>query len=99
MLTRRSFLATAAAAWNSGAVRHILPTASHDRILLKMSLKAPLSPAPLLRVGGRNFTGRRSDSAGSFWAFDELGCKPATSYELELLDARGKRLGDPWPLR
>jgi hypothetical protein len=38
--------------WNAGLVAHLLPTVSHDRILLKASFHEPLRETPLLYVGG-----------------------------------------------
>ena len=40
----------AADAWEAGPVGHLLPTVSHERILLKASFKAPLARAPALRI-------------------------------------------------
>ena len=37
-------------AWNSGVVRHLLPTVSDTQLLLKASFDAPLSQPPILRV-------------------------------------------------
>ena len=44
--------------WDAGLVRHLLPTVSDSRILLKVSFEQPLSAAPTLRVGARSFPGR-----------------------------------------
>lgn len=85
--------------WNSGAVRHMLPAASHNRLLLKLSLEGTLPDAPLLRIDGRPATGTKSDSAGAFWSFDVGGLSAATEYGLELETAGGDALCDPWPLR
>src|SRR2546430_17534060 len=38
-------------AWDTGVVRHLLPTVNDTRILIKVSLNAPLTDAPSLRVG------------------------------------------------
>ena len=43
-----------ASAWDAGAVRHLLPTVSHDRLLIKISFNAPLTDAAVLRVGLSN---------------------------------------------
>ena len=37
-----------AQAWDDGELTHLLPTSSHDRILIKASFKQPLDAAPLL---------------------------------------------------
>ncbi len=97
-MTRRQFLA-AAAALGSSPVRHLLPTANHHRILLKASFDRPFSQPPLLRAGHRRTPGVRSDTQGFFWSFDLDRLQPSTRYELQLHDAAGKALSDPWPLR
>ena len=91
--------ATAAVdAWNAGLVAHLLPTVSHDRILLKASFHEPLREVPLLHVGGRLVAGERTDSEGFFWQFDATGLEPSRPYGLILTDARGRPLCDEWPL-
>lgn len=94
-MRRREFLAmpAAAAAWKEGDVRHILPTASHDRALLKVSYAAPQVRAPRLRAAGREAAGERTDSRGEFWRFDLTGLKPDTEYTIALPGC------DAFPLR
>jgi hypothetical protein len=84
--------------WKRGPLRHLLPTLSHERIRLKASFDEPLDAAPRLVVGDRSSAGERMDAEGRFWLFDLGGLAPATTYELQLTDARGGPLGDPWPL-
>ena len=84
--------------WNGGLVAHLLPTVSHDRILLKASFHEPLRETPLLYVGGRLVAGERTDSEGFFWQFDAAGLEPSRPYGLILTDARGRPLCDEWPL-
>ena len=106
--SRRDFLRAAAglaaappgspAEWESGAVRHLLPAASHDRLLLKASFHRALPRAPLLRVGLRRVAGRRGDTAGEFFSFHVDGLEPQRPYELELLEAGGKPLCAPWSI-
>jgi hypothetical protein len=36
--------------WNPGPLKHIVPTANHERFLIKISLQAPVKEAPQLRV-------------------------------------------------
>lgn len=85
--------------WDAGAVAHLIPSANHQRILIKASfLEAPMG-APRLRIGERVVEGRASDSAGRFFAFDAGGLEAATSYSLRIVDAAGAPLCDPWPLR
>ncbi|MEO7652615.1 MAG: alkaline phosphatase D family protein [Bryobacteraceae bacterium] len=102
--TRRTFLGSAlvagvASAWNQGTVRHILPTANHQRFLVKVSVAEPLARPPVLLAAGNKYTALRTDTEGHYWSFDVGGLKPATSHDLSLSDAHGKRLCDPWPLK
>ena len=86
--------------WNHGSVLHILPTANHERFLIKVSFLQPIGEAPLLQVGEvRTVTGVRTDTDGRFWMFDAPGLEPETQYMLTLKTASGKRLCDPWPLK
>ncbi len=50
--------------WDAGRVRHLLPTVSDSRILLKASFDRPLTDAPILQVENTAITGRMSDTAG-----------------------------------
>lgn len=86
------------AGWNSGSVRHLLPTVNDRRMLLKASFQTALLKPPRLVVGKRVFTGRMTDTRGLFWAFDATGLEPARPYRLTLLEAAGKPLCDSWPL-
>src|SRR6478736_5784729 len=84
--------------WRAGAVRHLLPTASHDRFLVKASFDRPLSATPVIRAGNRSARSVRLDTAGEFYSFDITNLEPEHTYQLTLHDARGKDLCDPWPL-
>jgi hypothetical protein len=84
--------------WDAGPVFHALPTVSHDRILLKLSLTEAQAGAPSLRVGARTIPGVRTDSRGFFWEFDISGLAPARAYRLELRSGRGRALAEPWTL-
>ena len=53
--------------WDAGRVRHLLPTVSDSRVLVKASFHAPLTEAPVLRVGSTTVRGRMSDTRGEFW--------------------------------
>jgi hypothetical protein len=53
--------------WDSGRVRHLLPTVCDTRMLIKASFTQPLSAPPTLRVGGRPVPGRMNDTRGEFW--------------------------------
>ena len=50
--------------WDAGRVRHLLPTVSDSRVLVKASFHAPLTEAPMLRVGSTTVRGRMSDTRG-----------------------------------
>jgi hypothetical protein len=84
--------------WDQGLVFHVLPTVSHDRILLKLSLTEAQSGAPALVVGGRKIAGARTDSRGFFWEFDIQDLAPARPYRLELRSDRGRSLAEPWTI-
>lgn len=84
--------------WNEGELAHLLPTSSHDRILLKASFKRPLEAAPVLRIGDQRVTGIRSDTRGSFWQFDAVDLKSGTAHQLSLLSSDGRSLCEPWTL-
>ena len=94
----RAAQSRSSSAWNSGDVVHLLPAATHERFLIKASFKAPHRTPPVLVVESRKIAGRQSDTAGLFWAFDAGGLEPHRPYTLQLFDARGGSLCDPWPL-
>lgn len=84
--------------WNSGDVVHLLPTASHDRFLIKASFKAPQRAVPVMLVGSRKVPGRPASTMGLFWTFGVPGLEPARPYTLQIIDASGRALCDPWTL-
>ncbi len=84
--------------WDDGDLAHVLPTSSHDRILIKASFKKPLDAAPILQVGDQRISGLRSDTRGSFWQFHAADLRPGTPYELSLTSADGRSLCQPWKL-
>jgi hypothetical protein len=83
--------------WDSGRVRHLLPTVSDRRMLIKASFTQPLSASPTLRVGGRSVPGRMNDTRGEFWQFDADGFEPRRQYTLSLASG-GRALCQPWDL-
>jgi hypothetical protein len=95
----RSAAGAEPAAWNAGTVAHLLPTVSADEALVKCSLAAPQSRAPVLQFGEVRVPGVQTDSKGTFWSFHARGLRPDTSYRLQLLGADGRALCDPWPLK
>ena len=48
----------AAGRWDSGAVRHLIPTVSDTRMLIKASFNAALDGAPSLHIGDTSVRGR-----------------------------------------
>jgi hypothetical protein len=86
------------AAWDAGSVVHLLPTVSHERLLLKASFRQPQRLPPVLLVGGRKIRGITTDTAGLFWAFTAGGLEPGRKHQLQLLDSGGRPLCGPWPL-
>jgi hypothetical protein len=85
-------------AWEAGAVRHILPTVSDSRMLIKVSLATPQMAAPTLRVGTTTVRGRMSDTRGEFWHFHVTGLKSGRTYRLALAGTGGRSLCQPWEL-
>jgi hypothetical protein len=84
--------------WDNGDVVHVLPAATHDRFLIKTSFATAHRTPPVLLVDSRKIPGRTADTLGYFWGFDAAGLQPGRRYTLQLLDARGRALCDPWPL-
>ena len=84
--------------WDAGSVRHLLPTVSDNRILIKASFNAPLSDAPMLRIDGTSVRGRMGDTRGEHWHFYTTGLKPGRSHRLSLVGAKGRPLCQPWEL-
>ncbi len=85
-------------AWDEGELAHVLPTSSHNRILIKASFKKQLEAAPTLQIGDQRISGLRSDTRGSFWQFHAGDLKPGTSYKLSLTSSDGRSLCQPWTL-
>ncbi len=84
--------------WDQGAVQHLIPTASHDRFLIKASFTQGQVAAPELAIGNTRVRGQSNAAAGDFWQFDVTGLSPATAYKLALTGAGGKQLCEPWQL-
>src|SRR5882672_2517272 len=82
--------------WDPGSVRHLLPTASHNRLLVKASFRTPLLEAPTLRIAGTSVRGRMTDTRGEFWQFHAADLKPGRPYTLALSGNRGRALCEPW---
>ncbi|TMK00386.1 MAG: hypothetical protein E6G74_13110, partial [Alphaproteobacteria bacterium] len=82
-------------AWDPGSVRHLLPTVSHNRILVKASFNAQLPSVPTLRVGETSVAGRMSDTRGEFWHFHVTDLRPARTYQLSIVGNQGRPLCEP----
>ena len=82
--------------WKTGPIVHLLPTVSHNRILLKASFKTPFTKPPSLKLDEKTFPGTKTDTKGYFWCFDAAGLEAGKKYELVIQDEFGKSLCDPW---
>src|SRR5205809_5190399 len=82
LLAQAANSAAPASAWDAGAVRHLLPTVSDTRMLIKMSFSTPLSEAPTLRVGSTSAHGRMGDTRGEHWHFYATDLKPGRPHRL-----------------
>ncbi len=85
--------------WDAGQLAHVIPTASHERFLIKASFKAALTEPPRLNVDGKPIEGVQTDPDGRFWRFDAQSLQPATQYELRITDRGGVPLSGSWPLK
>jgi phosphodiesterase/alkaline phosphatase D-like protein len=85
--------------WNPGQLVHLIPTASHERFLIKTSFTTPLAEPPRLIVDGKPVDGMQTDPDGRFWRFDAASLQPATPYELRITDRGAAPLCDAWPLK
>src|SRR5438552_2661854 len=81
--------------WDTGNLRHLLPTVSDTRMLIKASFSTPLDEAPTLRVGDMAVRGQMTDTRGGYWSFDAAGLEPNRRYTLSLVGARGGALAAP----
>ena len=88
----------ATAQWDAGALRHLLPTVSDTRMLIKASFNAAQSSAPTLQIGDTSVRGRMSDSRGEYWHFYATGLQPGRRYPLALIGSDGWTLSQPWEL-
>ena len=84
--------------WDAGALRHLLPTVSDSRILVKASFKTALASEPRLRVGDTTVTGRMTDTRGEHWQFYAANLLPGRRYGLSLQGSDGRALCQPWEI-
>ena len=80
--------------WRAGPVEHLIPSANHSRISLKAVFSRHISNA-VLSIDGKYIKGRPTDSKGRGFAFDAVGLRPNTGYELALMEGT-TRLTDSW---
>src|SRR5215208_6107818 len=73
--------------WDSGRLRHLLPTVSDTEMLIKASFLQPLTAAPTLGIGAARVRGSMNDTRGEFWQFRAAGLRPAKRYTLSLTGA------------
>lgn len=86
------------ATWDCGSVRHLLPTVSDSRMLIKVSFDAPVKGEPRLRVGDLTVRGRMGDTRGEHWHFYATDLAPGHRYRLALVGGNGRALCQPWEL-
>src|ERR1700676_5589372 len=84
-----SVSAPGSATWDAGGLRHLLPTVSDTRMLIKASFSMPLTDAPTLSVGGTSVRGRMGDTHGEHWHFYVTDLQPRHRYVLSLAGAKG----------
>ncbi len=84
--------------WDAGSLRHLLPTVSDSRILVKASFKKAFAAAPRMRIGNVLATGRMTDTRGEHWQFQAADLRPGQRYALSLQGSDGKALCQPWEL-
>ena len=85
--------------WDRGDITHIIPTANHERFLIKTSLLESREDPPVLLVNDRKIPGSKTDLVGRFWQFDVPNLRPDTQYTLRLIEAAGGTICDSWPLK
>lgn len=82
--------------WDAGSLRHLLPTVSDSRILVKAWFKMALAAAPRLRIGDLLASRRMTDTRGEHWQFQAANLRPGQRYALSLQGSDGKALCQPW---
>lgn len=83
--------------WRKGDLQHLIPAASHDRIVIKCSFNNPRTP-PVLRVGESRYLALTTDSESRYFAFDVPGLEPNHTHILQLVDVGDVPVTDPWPV-
>lgn len=105
--TRRHVLASVPALSLMGQVRssereptlaHVLPTASHDSLLMKVSLTERPSAPLFARIDGSETAAEPLDADLFHWRVLARGLRPDHDHRLELR-AGSRALAEPWSLR
>ena len=84
--------------WHRGDLMHLIPSANHNRLLIKCSFRLPRS-APILHLDGRTIVGQLTDSSGRYFVFDVSSLAANKEYSLQLFDKKARALCDSWPLK
>ena len=84
--------------WDAGSVRHLLPTVSDSRMLIKVSFVDAQSGTPELVVDDRRFAGQMNDSHGQFWQFHADDLQAGRNYTLQLRSDANEAICEPWQL-
>ena len=98
LVTGAAQAAPASGAWDAGMVRHLLPTVSDSRLLIKASFNTALPEAPTLHGGNASVRGRMGDTRGEFWHFHAIDLRPGQPHRLSLTGSDGRALCEPWEL-
>ena len=69
---------------SSNTVRHILPAATQDKIVISVSLYEPASELEVMLDSKRSIKGTRIDRQGTNWQIRIENLQANKSYELEL---------------
>ena len=83
---------------SSNTVRHILPTASQDKIVISVSLYEPASELEVMLDSKRSIKGTRIDRQGTNWQIRIENLQANKSYELELFSDH-QSIFEPWKLK
>ena len=82
--------------WESGTVKHILPSFDHRQLLMKISLEEGLRLEPLLKIGTHHIKGSETGTDGKFWKFYTDSLLASKCYDLRILKNNGDPITDPW---
>jgi len=86
--------------WDHGQVRHILPAANHNQLLIKVSFEQGLEHTPLLSISdSMTVQGASLEPQDKYWEFDVHDLTPNTSYSLLLHTAEDTPLADSWSIK